>query len=239
VTPFILPAAAILIGSLLFPLLYFIESDLAAVLGNVPQLQPAIRELVAPALLEELVKLALLAAFLSFGRLRWRPGIGTTRPPILDLRAQLVHAARRLGFGTVAIGIFSAVENLNYFLFFPGTGTFQRLIWSLPVHLVSALALSLGLFVSLECRLDKGSREKSARPPTSRLSGLNPLAAFMFAAVWHVGANALASASPDPRILAAGALANLAALVTLGSIYCRRVLIGGMTYGLKHEKRIL
>ena len=178
------------------------------------------------ALIEEGAKLGLLLAF------GLRFGAGGPRRRGAD--ALRLGAARGLSLGIAAVAVFAAIENLAYFAASPGWGAAGRLLWSEPVHLVSALALSLGLFPLVSGR--GGPAGRSAARAAPAIAG-----GFALAYAWHLGANLAASGLLLPRaaeapggaarLLAAGSVLNAAALWALGRLYLRKAVIGGFLYG--------
>lgn len=178
------------------------------------------------ALIEEGAKLGLLLAF------GLRFGAGGPRRRGAD--ALRLGAARGLSLGIAAVAVFAAIENLAYFAASPGWGAAGRLLWSEPVHLVSALALSLGLFPLVSGRGGPAGR-RAARAAPAIAGG------FALAYAWHLGANLAASGLLLPRaaeapggaarLLAAGSILNAAALWALLRLYLRKAVIGGFLYG--------
>lgn len=178
------------------------------------------------ALIEEGAKLGLLLAF------GLRFGAGGPRRRGAD--ALRLGAARGLSLGIAAVAVFAAIENLAYFAASPGWGAAGRLLWSEPVHLVSALALSLGLFPLVSGRGGPAGR-RAARAAPAIAGG------FALAYAWHLGANLAASGLLLPRaaeapggaarLLAAGSILNAAALWALVRLYLRKAVIGGFLYG--------
>lgn len=168
-------------------------------------LEPALAGgLAANVILEEAAKILVLGAAIIIGRNGPR--------------------ARALLLGLVSIAVFSAAENLAYFLAFGSPDVLSRLLWSQPVHLVSGLAWALALFSLLD------------GPSPRRL--LPALAFGLLALAWHLGFNLLAS-GPLPQAgrpghgaaMAAAGLANLLGLSALGRYFAQRVVIGGLLYG--------
>lgn len=178
------------------------------------------------ALIEEGAKLGLLLAF------GLRFGAGGPRRRGAD--ALRLGAARGLSLGIAAVAVFAAIENLAYFAASPGWGAAGRLLWSEPVHLVSALALSLGLFPLVSGRGGPAGRGAARAAPA--IAG-----GFALAYAWHLAANLAASGLLLPRaaeapggaarLLAAGSILNAAALWALGRLYLRKAVIGGFLYG--------
>ena len=178
------------------------------------------------ALIEEGAKLGLLLAF------GLRFGAGGPRRRGAD--ALRLGAARGLSLGIAAVAVFAAIENLAYFAASPGWGAAGRLLWSEPVHLVSALALSLGLFPLVSGRGGPAGR-RAARAAPAIAGG------FALAYAWHLGANLAASGLLLPRaaeapggaarLLAAGSILNAAALWALVRLYLHKAVIGGFLYG--------
>ncbi len=178
------------------------------------------------ALIEEGAKLGLLLAF------GLRFGAGGPRRRGAD--ALRLGAARGLSLGIAAVAVFAAIENLAYFAASPGWGAAGRLLWSEPVHLVSALALSLGLFPLVSGR--GGPAGRSAARAAPAIAG-----GFALAYAWHLGANLAASGLLLPRaaeapggaarLLAAGSILNAAALWALVRLYLHKAVIGGFLYG--------
>lgn len=178
------------------------------------------------ALIEEGAKLGLLLAF------GLRFGAGGPRRRGAD--ALRLGAARGLSLGIAAVAVFAAIENLAYFAASPGWGAAGRLLWSEPVHLVSALALSLGLFPLVSGR--GGPAGRSAARAAPAIAG-----GFALAYAWHLAANLAASGLLLPRaaeapggaarLLAAGSILNAAALWALLRLYLRKAVIGGFLYG--------
>ena len=198
------------------------------------------------ALIEEGAKLGLLLAF------GLRFGAGGPRRRGAD--ALRLGAARGLSLGIAAVAVFAAIENLAYFAASPGWGAAGRLLWSEPVHLVSALALSLGLFPLVSGRGGPAGRTDPRRamgdrgipaggPAGRRAARAAPAIAggFALAYAWHLGANLAASGLLLPRaaeapggaarLLAAGSILNAAALWALLRLYLRKAVIGGFLYG--------
>ncbi|HRY71841.1 MAG TPA: hypothetical protein P5165_01340 [Spirochaetia bacterium] len=178
------------------------------------------------ALIEEGAKLGLLLAF------GLRFGAGGPRRRGAD--ALRLGAARGLSLGIAAVAVFAAIENLAYFAASPGWGAAGRLLWSEPVHLVSALALSLGLFPLVSGRGGPAGRGAARAAPA--IAG-----GFALAYAWHLAANLAASGLLLPRaaeapggaarLLAAGSILNAAALWALVRLYLHKAVIGGFLYG--------
>lgn len=189
------------------------------------------------ALVEESAKLLLVLAFgLAFAPRR-APARG--------------GAARGLSFGIASVAVFAALENLGYFAAFPGWGAASRLLWSEPVHIVSALALALGTLPLVMGRRARTARATGCGPEgrgtERRGRGSRARAALAlsgglaFALAWHLAANLAASgillpraaASPGAaaRLLASGSILNAAALWALGRLYLEKAVIGGFLYG--------
>ena len=220
----------------------FLEAGLAAISGLLLYLGALVLEglgelLLAPgspeaarralfALIEEGAKLGLLLAF------GLRFGAGGPRRRGAD--ALRLGAARGLSLGIAAVAVFAAIENLAYFAASPGWGAAGRLLWSEPVHLVSALALSLGLFPLVSGR--GGPAGRSAARAAPAIAG-----GFALAYAWHLAANLAASGLLLPRaaeapggaarLLAAGSILNAAALWALVRLYLHKAVIGGFLYG--------
>lgn len=227
-------AAALLSGILL----YFLVAWLEQTLGT---------DLAEAVLLEEACKLALILLFAVL-----EPELcPRSRKPAPDLPS----AVEGIIWGLAAIVVFAATENIAYFAAFPGSGIFLRLVWSEPVHLVSALAEAeaawfiLGLCGKIDGKT--GREPTKARPPKAEagkppISGrLAVMACFLAAAVvWHLVFNLAADGpiqalerSADEAGLAwrsaiLGALiANMAALAALGYHFAHRIIVGGFLYG--------
>lgn len=147
------------------------------------------------------------------------------------------QAARGLSLGIAAIAVFAAIENLAYFAAFPGWGAAGRLLWSEPVHLVSALALSLGLLAPAAGRgaaagLRAGAGRSAAPAAPGRAMGdrgspggggrgaaraaLALSGGFALAYAWHLAANLAASGLLFPG--AAEAPGGAARLLASGTI---------------------
>ena len=72
--------------------------------------------------------------------------------------------ARGLSLGLVAVAVFAGAENLAYLIAFQEAGVLARLLWSLPVHLVAALAEALGVLLLFRWR-GSGPAEARGRLP--------------------------------------------------------------------------
>jgi hypothetical protein len=229
-----LPAIAAVASGLL---LYFLLAGLETALGS---------GLLASVGLEELCKCLLALAFaLSFSAAD-RSGLarGAKSKAKAKRSLGLPPEVKGLSWALVAVAIFATAENLAYFAAFPGQGILLRLIWSEPVHLVSALAEASAIYLLLSL-LPRGQATRAGAGPgkAGRLAGqaLTALALLAFALAWHLGFNLVAD-GPLPALAAdAGpawratltfaALANLAALAALAYHFAHRVIVGGFLYG--------
>jgi hypothetical protein len=127
----------------------------------------------------------------------------------------------RAGTGIVAIVIFSALENLSFLRAFPGTDIFQRLVWSGPVHLISALAYACAF-----------ARPRAGRMRDSPRRGIlpGPAKALLFAVAWHLAANLGAGAGPAIPLVVLVGIANAIAIIAL-SIRLFDAMHGGSFHG--------
>jgi hypothetical protein len=141
-------------------------------------------------------------------------------------------------WGLAAIAAFAAIENLAYFLAFPGGGIFLRLLWAEPVHIVTGLAEASAVGMATQLRGAAVRRGPSARRGArGRPAALGFTAALLLAAAfsWHLAFNLAAggdagiAAKPGPMALAVAA--NAVALIAFGRLFARRILIGGFLYG--------
>lgn len=220
--------AAIALGAGL--LLYFLVAWLERAMGT---------ELAAAVFLEEAGKSALLLGFATLAP-RVRP---RERKPLPNLP----RSVEGLVWGLAAIVVFATAENLAYFVAFPGNGIFLRLVWSEPVHLVSALAEAEAIWCFLLAGRGSGGRDGREAAPRQR-ARLGPVAMALcllaIAVAWHLAFNLAANGpiqalegSGDEAGLAwrsailAALFANLAALAALGYHFAHRVIVGGFLYG--------
>jgi hypothetical protein len=175
------------------------------------------------AILEELGKALLL---LVSG---WRGGLGRRaileRNPVRLTRWLALGTARGLSLGLVAVAVFIGAENLGYLIAFPESGVLARLLWSLPVHLVAALAEALGALFLLRQLAVKGAIR-------NRLAGLSAwTGALVLAMAWHLTANLLVSHHLEPWTFTAGmVIANLLFLVLLLQ-FLKQAYLGGFLHG--------
>ncbi len=181
----------------------------------------ALVALAAPVCVEELGKLALALAFKLGGR------------KISALKASLAGPAFEEGFrdeggagagssgprggekrwpglALAAVVVFATAENLSYFVAFPGADMLIRLSWSLPVHLVGAMALILALENGRAGRM---------------------VLAMLLAVGWHLAANAIASTGPAVAVLAAGSAASLLLIAALSRVWLKQLIIEGTVHG--------
>lgn len=163
------------------------------------------------ALLEELLKAALLLGFGWAGR---RMG-GEDNPRRLA-RCRALGLARGLSLGLVAVTVFAGAENLAYLAAYREAGVLARLLWSLPVHLVAALLEALGVLCLFRGRL------------AGSAFGCGLVALAMG---WHAAANLLAAHRLAFPAFAGGvAVANLLFLILLLQ-YLRHAYLGGFLHG--------
>lgn len=175
------------------------------------------------AVVEETAKAALLLLAGWLGRHHPRACHPPQRP-----RARALGMARGLSLGLVAITVFIGMENLVYCSAYPEAGILVRLLWSLPVHLVAALAEALGTLALLK-QLDTRSPDRrwvrTLRGPGVWIGSL------ACATAWHGGANLLVSDRLAwPIFLAGASLATLLCLVLL-SRFLTQAYLGGFLHG--------
>jgi hypothetical protein len=200
------------------------------------------------ALIEEMLKTLTIAAFALAGARSAARMAGTERSSIRRARAIRLGSARKTSLALAAVAVFAAIENLSYFLAFPEAGIAARLVWSLPVHLVAALAEALGV-LALAASLARARAARMGGKPESLKRRLASLSAFLAGAgsgfLWHWTANALAAGGqggglPGPSFLAdgaagpvflAGAALNILAFIVLATAFSRRAYIGGFLHG--------
>ena len=219
-------------------LLYFLVAWLEHAAGT---------DLVAAVFLEEACKFMLLLGFATLA-----PKV---RPRRRKPAPGLPQGVEGLIWGLAAIVVFATAENLAYFAAFPGGGIFLRLVWSEPVHLVSALAEAEAVWFLVRIRkgsggkTPKGSAETQtgvAMPrPRTYLGMVATAVSFLVVAVaWHLAFNLAANgpiqaleSSGDEAGLAwrsailAALISNLAAMAALGYHFAHRVIVGGFLYG--------
>jgi hypothetical protein len=194
----------------------FIEAVLAALAGLLLYAAAAGLETVLDAgptlsaILEELGKTMLL---LVFG---WSGRVGAS------VRQRVLGLARGLSLGLVAVTVFAAAENMAYLLAFQEAGVLARLLWSLPVHLVAALAEAWGVLILLR------GRETSRR---AILGTLCWFAGLCFACAWHIGANALASVHLAASTFAGGVALAILLFLVLMSQFLKQAYLGGFLHG--------
>lgn len=145
--------------------------------------------------------------------------------------------ARGVSMGLAAAAVFAAVENLAYFAAFPEAGILARLLWSLPVHLDSALLEALGALPLL------GISPRVSRSRKGALRGLAPRFASLayhtlaFAvglvagALLHAAANLAAEMGIAAEALASGALVGIIGFAALAKAYYHTAYIGGFLHG--------
>lgn len=143
-------------------------------------------------------------------------------------RSQALGTARGLSLGLVAITVFIGMENLLYCFAYPEAGVLARLLWSLPVHLVAALAEALGALALLQ-RPDTRSQDRRwvriLRGPGVWFGSL------ACATAWHGVANLLVLGRLAwPIFLAGASLATLLCLVLL-SRFLTQAYLGGFLHG--------
>jgi len=202
------PPLVIGAGLLLWFLLSFLDREVKALALLLPPGIAGPARLFAPVLVEETGKFLAILAFARLSGAARRSSPGTPSGA---------------GLGIVAIIIFSAIENLAYQRAFPGGDIFQRLLWSEPVHLVTALAMAAGLSGSPVYADGTGTGRRSRRPgPDS--GPLEVGLALTFALAWHFAANLLADAGPGTGMVAFVALVNLAMIVSLSRLYFDRAM---------------
>jgi len=191
-------AASLLSGALLLPLLVVLDraAVASALLAGAP---PALASLLSPILVEELGKLALAATIVALAA-RSDPDRGRRRGTALAV---------------AAIASFAAFEGAYYQGAFPFGILWERLLWSAPVHLVSALAAALAL----------GLARRRGR-------ALRAAGALVLSLAWHLLANSSAgvpgaeAGGPGPGLLALGAFANLALSASLARAWFDKVILG-------------
>ena len=199
-------AIAIAAGAALFPLLAGIEG-LADKLLYIPPLWSdalvasralRIAGLALPVFIEEAAKFLLVLAF-----------VGTVKP-----------RARAASLAIVAIVIFSAVENAAYAAAFPGGAILGRLLWSSPVHLISALAYAIAL----------------GRPGRAPIRfRFSTALAFAGAFTWHLVANLVASRNPGSLEGLVMATVSIAFFLALSRAFFGTLLIGGLDHAQRNE----
>lgn len=172
------------------------------------------------AAMEEGLKSCLLAAGAMGGS---RVGRGA-RPG----RGMAPHAAGLL-WGLAAISVFAAVENLAYFLAFPASDLFLRLLWAEPAHLVAGLAEATG--IGLMAGIPKAVAAGRPEAGTAAMDGAGAATLFAFAFLWHLAFNLAAGGRPSAGDMAIAFAANAAALFAFGRLFARRILIGGFIHG--------
>ena len=197
---------ALALGVSLFELAAFVERRTG--MGALPS-----------AFLEEAGKAALILGFGLFGLRSERAR-----------RAALLSGARGLCLGLVGVAIFVAAENLAYFLAFPEASVLERLVWTLPVHIVAALLEAIGALVLLRALapLPKG---RKVEPGELALGIVAFGLALLGAAAWHWAANLLVLAGLSTRNLVLGALTGSGLAVLLFTLLLRRAFIGGFLDG--------
>ncbi len=179
----------------------------------------------ASAILEELGKAALLLLAGRLGIL-FRAGQILERNSRRQARSLALGAARGLSLGLVAIAVFAAIENMAYLIAFPESGVLTRLVWSLPVHLVAALAEAMGTLFLFRYLSDKAPGWLKKLIGTTTWIG-----SLALAMVWHIGANLLVSGHLTASAFTAGMVtANLLFLVLL-SQFLRQAYLGGFLHG--------
>ena len=219
-------------------LLYFLVAWLERALGT---------DLAAAVFLEEACKFLLLLGFAFLA-----PKVGPRRRKAVP---SLPLPVEGLIWGLAAIVVFATAENIAYFAAFPGSGIFLRLVWSEPVHLVSALAEAEAAWLLVRMGQGRGGKvgreaavgrtEGAApRPPAFLALAARAASLLAMAAAWHLVFNLAANGpiqalegSGDEAGLAwrsailAALFANLAALAALGYHFAHRVIVGGFLYG--------
>lgn len=170
------------------------------------------------ALLEEAGKVTLLLLFGGLGQGPAR-GLATRR----ETRSRGLALARGLSLGLVAVTVFAGAENLAYLLAFPEFGVLERLLWSLPVHLVAGLLEALGvLFLFRWLETKSGFRWRAA--------GLaSCLGALGLAVCWHGAANLLAA--EHPAAVPGGAVVAFLLFLVLLPQFLGRAYLGGFLHG--------
>lgn len=191
-------------GFVLWALLSFLDREAKALaLLLVPSMAET-ATLLAPVLVEEAAKFLTIISFISIAP---------------RARRILPGSPSGAGLGIVAIIIFSAFENLAYLRAFPGSDVFQRLLWSEPVHLVTALAYAVAL---------SGSPVSAEGPATATKRGLRSVPAavlaLLFGLVWHFAANSIADSGPGSFTVAAVSLVNFTMIIALSLLYFDRAM---------------
>jgi len=198
------PAVVLASGCFLWAILVQLDRGVTALAGTLAPNLP-FATLSAPVAVEEAAKLCLFIAFMIAER------------PLAGLRLRLDPGPRSderdvsprwPGLALATIAVFGTFENLAYLSAFSSAGIVGRLFWSLPVHVAGAMAVIAAL--------------------SSRRSLVAP--AFLFAAGWHLGANALASSSPSAAVLIAGSVLSVAAIVVLSRLWFRNVVLEGIVH---------
>ena len=198
------PLIAVGTGLLLWFLLSFLDREAKALALLLPRSMAETARLIAPVVVEETFKFITIMILVATSA---------------RMRKALPGSPSGAGIGIVAIVIFSALENLAYLRAFPGADVFQRLLWSEPVHLVSALAFAAGLSGSPVYEEGREPPSKAGRRGR-RGAGI----ALPFALVWHFAANAIADAGPGPAMVAAVAIANFTMIFVLSLLYFDRAM---------------
>ncbi len=186
------------------------------------------------ALIEELLKLAVISAYALGGLASSAHRASLERSPLRFGRAIMLLCARRLSLALAAVAVFAAIENLAYFLAFPEAGIAARLAWSMPVHLVSGLLEALGILAAVKAaarRLAAAKGGRALEPPALIAAAAALLACCGAGFAWHWAANSLVSGGLGDQRYMLGAAANLAAFVFLATAFARRAYIGGMLHG--------
>lgn len=202
---FLEPSIVLVAGVALWFILVWLDRGASFLLGLAAPGLPFFGS-AAPVFVEEGCKFLAALAFMRGSRglsaLRRRLDDGNSFDPEPGLRWP--------GLALATVVVFATAENLSYYIAFPGAGILWRLFWSLPIHLVGAMAVILGLVAGRISRI---------------------LAALLFALSWHLAANAIAAAGPSTATLAAGSLANLLAIAALTRAWLQSVIVEGTLHG--------
>ncbi|HTX71452.1 MAG TPA: hypothetical protein VMC79_01370 [Rectinemataceae bacterium] len=198
---------------------------------------------VASACTEELGKGLLLLLAACAGRALYAAPSHAPASAARLRRVQLLASARGLSLGLVAVASFAAVENLAYFAVFPEAGVLERLLWSLPVHLVSALVEAVGVLALMRALVaggagngSKGGAGGGGAGGVGALLRLGRGGAILTASVgagiaWHSAANMMVERGLGLASLVAGSVAALALAALLFALYLGTAYIGGFLHG--------
>ncbi len=170
------PAAALPAGIGLFFLVRLLEGALAG-------------SMAANAVIEEGVKV-LLFALLPAARLIFKaPG-----------RRREIRDGLLLQLPLLCVAAFGITENILYFLTFPTSSVYQRLLYTYPIHLHTALLYALAFL----------SRRM-----------INYVLCLLFSVLYHLGLNALSLRLPAAGIYAIGIINALTVLLLYRRLHTR------------------